>query len=556
MRASSAPPVAPHTVWTKAREALPAAAIVAALAAWYLTPWPAPAPLWAALFAGLAWRWPRLALALAPLTFPFWFAPVHVTGRLVFPLSELVLIILTLVTLGQLGLRLAQARSRRLGRMARAYLARLGSPLMLGAGLLLAGMALGVLIAREPAPALRAWRWEIAEPLVYAALVIWRLRGRWIWRSLWAFVASGVMVAALALAQATFAHVTFAPLGVGGGLVSYPAWSGLDWRATAIIYGSPNTAGAWMARSLPLALAVALWPRAASRVERLLAALALVTMLAGLALTGSRGAWLGVVAGAAVVCGLAAVVAWRGPHPASGHLPLKGEGPGEVGLRGASDSSLGRRKANSPLLSGEGPRVRSRPGMSAQLAAIALAAALLYSASAFWLAPLVGLAGGAHGGSGEVRLLVWQAAGAMARDHPIFGVGPDQFLYYYDPRYTDHPYLIATLDGRATPAAREPNLSHPHNLGLELWLSAGLAGLVGYMLALVAGAWRPHSLPLLLRGEGRWRGAAVAGVMGALAAGLAHGLVDSAYFQPDYALAFWWGVAALITLGSHAPSRS
>ncbi len=185
--------------------------------------------------------------------------------------------------------------------MVRAYLARLGGPVMLGAALLLAGMTVGVIIARAPQPALRAWRWEIAEPLVYAALVVWRLRGRWLWWTLWAFVVSGVMVAALALAQATFAHVTFAPLGAGGGLVPYPAWNGLTWRATAIIYGSPNSAGAWMARALPLALAVALWPRAAGPVERLAAALALAALLGGLALTGSRGAWLGAAAGAAVV---------------------------------------------------------------------------------------------------------------------------------------------------------------------------------------------------------------------------------------------------------------
>jgi O-antigen ligase/polysaccharide polymerase Wzy-like membrane protein len=544
MRASSTSGVIARATRLRAQRTLPALAIVAALTAWYLTPWPALALLWAAMFAALVWRWPRLALALTPLTFPFWYAPTHVTSRLAFPLSELALTILALVAVGQLGLRLTHARSWQARRMGRAYLARLGAPMALGAALLLAGMTMGVLIARQPQPALRAWRWEIVEPLVYAALVVWRLRGRWLWWTVWAFVASGVMVAALALAQATFAHITFAPLGAGGGLVPYPVWNGSGWRATAIIYGSPNSAGAWIARALPLALAVALWPRASKLVERLLAALAVAALVAGMALTGSRGAWLGAAAGAVVVVvGVLAGVAWRGPHPAFGHLPLGGEGLGEAGSRGAKAASLEARHPGSPLLQGEGLGVRSR------LLAVVLAAALLYGASSFWLAPLVGLAGGAHGGSGEVRLLVWQAAQAMARDHPIFGVGPDQFLYYYDPRYTDHSYLIATRNGHATAAAREPNLSHPHNLGLELWLSAGLAGLVGYMLALVAAAWR--GVGVVGRG---WRGAVAVGVMGALAAGLAHGLVDSAYFQPDYALAFWWAIAALLALTS-APSR-
>ncbi|HEU0028314.1 MAG TPA: O-antigen ligase family protein [Ktedonobacterales bacterium] len=558
MRAHSVSEAPTRAMWLRRRRALPALAMVAALAAWYLTPWPALALVWATVFAALSWRWPRMALALAPLTFPFWYAPLHVTGRLAFPLSELTLAILALVAVGQLGMRLARLRSRRANRMARAYLARLGSPVALGAALLLAGMTVGVLIARQPQPALRAWRWEIVEPLVYAALVVWWLRGRWLWWTAWAFVASGALVAALALAQVTFAHVTFAPLGAGGGLVPYPGWNGPDWRATAIIYGSPNSAGAWMARALPLALALMLWPRAAGRLERALAALAVATLVIGMALTGSRGAWLGATAGVVVVViGLLTVV-WRGPHPAfglapftrGGLVPLRGEGPGQPASRGIGATSPTDRQPNSPLPVGEGLGVRSRAATSMRLLAIVLAAALLYGASSIWLAPLVGLAGGTHGGSGEVRLLVWQAAQTMARDHPIVGVGPDQFLYCYDPRYTNHPYLIASLNGHATAAAREPNLSHPHNLGLELWLSAGLAGLAGYILALIAAARRGW------RAIGRgWRGAVAVGALGALAAGLAHGLVDSAYFQPDYALAFWWGVAALIALGSPSPMR-
>jgi hypothetical protein len=538
-------------------------ALTAALAAWYLTPWPALAALWALGFAALTWRWPRWALALLPLTFPFWYAPVHVTDRLAFPLSELALAIVTLVALGHFGARLARSRRQRPGHWARAFLARMGALVPLGAGLLLVGMTTGLLIARQPQPALRAWRWEIAEPLVYAALAVWLLRGRWLWRSLWSFIASGVMVAGLALAQTLFAHVTFAPLGAGGGLVPYPAWSGFSWRATAVIYGSPNSAGAWMARAAPLALAVALWPRASGRTGRIVAALSVVALLIGLTLTGSRGAWLGVAAGVIVSSGIAGWAWFRGPHLVSGPaalahgdpFPLRGEGMKQQTVEGQAPlPSRESLVARSPLLMREGQRVRWRRAFPV---VIALVVALIYGGSAFWLTPLVGLAGGAHGGSGEVRLLVWRAAEAMARDHALLGVGPDQFLYYYDPRYTDQPYLIATQNGHPTAAASEPNLSHPHNLGLELWLSAGLLGLMGFILALVGAVtrgWETLAAINGLRAPDGWRGAAVAGIMGALAAGLAHGLVDSAYFQPDLALAFWWSVAALVALG-RAPSR-
>jgi hypothetical protein len=50
-----------------------------------------------------------------------------------------------------------------------------------------------------------------------------------------------------------------------------------------------------------------------------------------------------------------------------------------------------------------------------------------------------------------------------------------------------------------------------------------------------------------------WRRVAAVGVLGALLAMLTHGMVDSAYFQPDLALAFWWSVVALIAPG-RAPS--
>ena len=150
-----------------------------------------------------------------------------------------------------------------------------------------------------------------------------------------------------------------------------------------------------------------------------------------------------------------------------------------------------------------------------------------------------------HNDSGEERLLLWLASLHMIRDHPLLGVGPDQFLYYYSNRYTSHPYWISTLNGHPTVVVREPDLSHPHNLLLDLWLSAGLLGLAGYIVVFVA---------LLRRGVSLWRrGPAWArplalGVCGSVVAGVVHGMVDSAYFVPDLALAFWWAVALLIVI--------
>ncbi len=69
--------------WARRRERwLLPGGYIAALALYYLTPWPALALLWLALIAALTWRSPRVALALLPLTFPFWYVPKRVYGPL------------------------------------------------------------------------------------------------------------------------------------------------------------------------------------------------------------------------------------------------------------------------------------------------------------------------------------------------------------------------------------------------------------------------------------------------------------------------------------------
>ncbi len=60
-----------------------------------------------------------------------------------------------------------------------------------------------------------------------------------------------------------------------------------------------------------------------------------------------------------------------------------------------------------------------------------------------------------------LRLRLWQAALEMVRDHPLRGIGLDQFLYLY-PRYM-HPV-----------GWRRPNLSHP----LTIWCSTSGSGSV------------------------------------------------------------------------------
>ncbi len=130
------------------------------------------------------------------------------------------------------------------------------------------------------------------------------------------------------------------------------------------------------------------------------------------------------------------------------------------------------------------------------------------------------------------RLSIWDAGWRMIRDHLVFGVGPDNFLSHY------RAYMRPD-------AWREPNISHPHNLLLDAWLSIGLFGLLAFLLA-VALFWttwaRSRRLSNGQPDPFAW------GIAGAMAAGLAHGLVDHGYFLPELAVYFWVLVAAVVVL--------
>jgi O-antigen ligase len=122
-------------------------------------------------------------------------------------------------------------------------------------------------------------------------------------------------------------------------------------------------------------------------------------------------------------------------------------------------------------------------------------------------------------GSTFFRLKLWRSCLRMIREHPIFGVGPGNFLQAYRTRYI-------------LPAAWEEfSLEHPHNVYLDHWTRLGLAGVVAGLMGQIA-FWR--GLGRGLRGDPLGLGLA-----GSMAALLVHGLVDNALFFPDLALAFF-----------------
>ena len=120
--------------------------------------------------------------------------------------------------------------------------------------------------------------------------------------------------------------------------------------------------------------------------------------------------------------------------------------------------------------------------------------------------------------TGGFRLDLWQSSAEMVRDHPLFGVGLDNFAYLYQQFYL--------REG----AAAEPSLSHPHNWILNFLLSLGLLGLIAFVWLLVR--FCRQAVPR----RRRW---VVAGALGAVADMLVHGFIDNSYFLVDLAFVFW-----------------
>lgn len=498
-----------------ARNRVIVGASVAALALYALTPWPALALLPLAAYATLTWLRLDVALCLLPLAFPFWFIPKPVVGHLVFPLSEIALGVCSVVAAARVIRAAWGARPVWTGNWARTLASwrdmlriEFGWPLLAGIGLFACGASLGLLAAVHPHEALRAYRWEIAEPLLYLAQLVGFVHGELaLRRMVWAFLASAGVVAVLAVIQVTVWPVVFTPLAQGNQLVPLAHGADSIYRATGIIYGSPNSLGAYLERALPLTLAL-LWLAPGRRgaggltvwTERAAAGGLCLLYLIALVWSDSRGAWAGAAAGVALVVCLAVGRPWL-------------------------------------------------------LAALAAAGAVM----AFVLrGPLLAAALGGHGGTGELRTLVWLAAWHMLRDHPLLGIGLDQFLYQYSNLYTTHPYWITTLNNQSTQVWREPTLSHPHNLILDLWLSVGLLGLLGFAIILWAlgqrclrlwRAWRQRSPDADGIHGTAWAAVVAVGVAGSVLASLVHGMVDSAYFVPDLALVFWWSIALVWLAG-------
>jgi putative inorganic carbon (HCO3(-)) transporter len=144
------------------------------------------------------------------------------------------------------------------------------------------------------------------------------------------------------------------------------------------------------------------------------------------------------------------------------------------------------------------------------------------------------------GNTAMFRENLWYSSLLLIREHPVTGVGLDQFLYWYRSRY-----LLPQ-------AWAEPNLSIPHNILLNYWVNLGMLGVAAavvfqIMFWRMIGRVRAHAVktdPVRL--------VLVLGLAGSMADFLAHGLVDVGYFAINLAFVFFLSLALLQRLDLQA----
>ncbi|MCD6554116.1 MAG: O-antigen ligase family protein [Anaerolineae bacterium] len=254
------------------------------------------------------------------------------------------------------------------------------------------------------------------------------------------------------------------------------------------VYGSPNNLALFLERAVPMLAAGILWP--AGRWRCRLYALALLPVLVCLVLTFSRGALLLAVPVAALFLGA----------------------------------------------------LRGRRALVVSVALLAVAAlVLLPMARTERFASLLNT----RSGTTFFRFQLWRATLNLIGDHPLTGVGLDNFLYQYRTRYV-------------LPAAwQELDLSHPHNLVLDFWVRLGVLGVV--VLAWLEVAFFRQGLAFYRRTTSPRMKALAAGLMASMVAALAHGLIDQGFFLVDLAFVFMLTLGLLSPLGArkdtlHLPS--
>ena len=453
------------------------------------------------IFATLCWYRLPFAIALIPLSLPYYLQQKTMISHYSFSITEIALLTCVVVALSQFLLQRGNWRYYLSWRELRDRIGPFALPI--AAFVLAAGIS--VLIAFSHRVALRAFREEVFEPVLYVCLAMFCLRTRQdVARLLLAMLLSGLVVALLGVAQYFLfrSQLVLESDGI---------------RRVHAMYGSANSIGLFFDYVLPIGLALLLvraWTTTSiwrSKWVIIGAIVICLPMLLVLYLSQSRGAWVA------------------------------------VGIAFIFILALSIRNRKGLLVGG--------------LIGIFILGAIVF----VFHRPILNFFIAGHQDINGIstltkRLFLWLSALRMIRDHIWFGVGMENWLCYYspntvcvDPAIIHHYWILQNpFTGASTGLQDEPTLSHPHNIFLHVWVSMGLFGLLAFIAVLVLFFWLFGRILLFLHKRRTERDAAMwwmtIGVGTAMLAGVIQGQVDSSFLAQDLSFCFWMLVTALLLL--------
>jgi putative inorganic carbon (hco3(-)) transporter len=450
------------------------------------------------IFAVLCWYRLNFALALLPLALPYYLLQKTVYSHYAFSIAEIALGVCVLVLLLQLVFLHDRWHLTSLWRDMRDHLGPFALPIVI----FFLAAAFSIVIADDRHIALRAFREEVFDPLLYLLLALFCLRTRRdVIRLLLALLGTAFVVSLLGFAQYFVLKDLFTKL------LSLSSAS----RVHAM-YGSANSIGLLFDYTLPIGFALMLTKvRRTGILEswwfRVVLVATYIPMLLVLYWSQSRGAWVAIA----------------------------------VALLFVAAFSIPNRKV---LLIG---------GL-ALIAMVGVVALVFHTRIITFLVDEHTSASGIS--TLTKRLYLWQVALNMIHDSPWFGYGMENWLCHYSLNtvcFTPHQYHYwGSIPGAYDALRNEPDLSHPHNIFLHVWVSMGVFGLLAFIAVLILFYWLFVRILIHLQSSKvqgrmtlRWM---TVGVGAAMLAALVQGQVDSSFLEQDLAFCFWMLIVALLLL--------
>ncbi|GCE12252.1 O-antigen ligase family protein [Tengunoibacter tsumagoiensis] len=475
------------------------------------------------LFLCLCWYRLPFAVALLPLTLPYYLLQKTVVGHANFSLVEITLWLCLAIASIQWLLQRKKWRFH----VSWSIMRERSGPFLWAAGIFCLFALLSISQAYQPSNAERAVREEVIGPLLYLLLVLICLRTRQdLLRLLSALFGTGLFIVILGIIQYFFFKNSIGP-------------DASNLQRITTVYGSANNIALLIDYTLPIGIAFILG--SVSWRARLLVGLLCLPFLFVLLQSDSRGGALVAIPVASLFV-LAFSIRNR-KVLLFGSLACAIIGIGVV--------SLYHDRIYQSIVTGhESQHTINNVVVNQSTAA--------------------------------KRLYLWESAWHMIQDSPWLGYGMDNWLCHYSNDWTNeclytkyqqehhpativnglyqpgptHPkipaywIIIDPQTGAFTGLSDEPNLSHPHNIFLHVWVSIGVFGLCAFVAVLILFYWLFARLLWYLnrtetseRSYLRW---ATIAVGGAMVAGLVQGQVDSAFLEQDLSFCFWTLVASLL----------